>query len=473
MARLLGPALVLQLFLALLFGACTPAERSSSQTAQTEALSSPSLQPRADSEQLNEEPSGSTRPIQRPAANALKVDGSFVAKKNLGVPLHRAFQERTVHGRAQEGAFFQLLETKDAGHWLRVRVEASALLPGTGAQQKNLEFWVIDDYVRLIGLSKQSAKSSWSAAQAETLASQEGLSSEAISASLRACQRSLAKGPPTKAVGAATFNIRWFPDGKPGKKGPARVDSEWLACVLAHLQVPVIALQEIKLTQGAQVALAQVIEHLNQSTGGDFEALFDDCSGAALQHVGLLYDRKRVNLLESEVLSYLNPHGEACEKSLRPGLLGVFQFKLDQSKLRIVSVHLKSGTKARDHRLRRASMSAIAQQPQVETLYLGDFNTMGCSGCSPSITASAERRALAQLAQGSFVKVAPSCSQYYRGSPGLLDGALISHGLKTKAWKGRAAGVCGDLDCQPAAVSRFSFSRKLSDHCPLAFFPEP
>ena len=49
-----------------------------------------------------------------------------------------------------------------------------------------------------------------------------------------------------------TWNVRWFPDGVPGvaperRRNPTNI--EWLACAIAYINVDVLGMQEIKLTQ--------------------------------------------------------------------------------------------------------------------------------------------------------------------------------------------------------------------------------
>ena len=62
-------------------------------------------------------------------------------------------------------------------------------------------------------------------------------------------------GTRANAVGVGTWNIRWFPDGDM-TPGPSTIptDLRWLSCVIAWMNVDVLAVQEILTTAEAQTA---------------------------------------------------------------------------------------------------------------------------------------------------------------------------------------------------------------------------
>ena len=307
-------------------------------------------------------------------------------------------------------------------------------------------------------------------------------------ASPEACTAALERGEGlTRAANAArigTWNIRWFPDGAPGKrpKHPRPTNIGWLACAIAWLGVDVLAVQELKAHPPARAALGRLLAELDRLTKGSWKAELDACKQEPIQHVGLLYDARRVRARGFTTVGALNPHGEACEKLLRPGLSGHFTFPGGLS-THVVSVHLKSGKQRRSIDLRRESLRSLAAArheieaalPDEDIIVAGDLNTMGCPRCSPEIEADLEleeaKAALSSLP--SPFRLVPStktCSEYYKGRGTLLDHFVVSGEMKEVRPDARArvAGYCNDTACR--VVPRRKMPRaheELSDHCPV------
>lgn len=284
----------------------------------------------------------------------------------------------------------------------------------------------------------------------------------------------------TARVGS--WNIRWFPDGKPGKRAAENgTDVEWLACAIAWLDVDALAVQELKGTAHARDKQQELLSSLDRHSKSKWALALDDCPNEASQHVGLLYDTKRVELKKSTVLPSLNPHGEACTDGLRPGLAAyvVFRGGLD---LFLVSLHAKSGNERRSFELRQKSLDGIgpalrelgALDPDQDVVLAGDFNTMGCSKCSPAISAREELgstdQRLAGLSPG-FRRVGATsdCTELSGHGPSLLDHLVVSRSLKELEAEARArvSGPCAESSCRPAAARESDAVRRLSDHCPV------
>src|SRR5215217_1248169 len=124
---------------------------------------------------------------------------------------------------------------------------------------------------------------------------------------------------PASRARFASWNLRWFPDGEP-REGAGKTDLAWLACTLAWLDVDVIAVQEMKQSPGAERALSQLLAELSRLSGGRYRARLDDCGSRVPQHVGLIWNEKRVTAASFETVGTLNPRGSACQDQLRPGL---------------------------------------------------------------------------------------------------------------------------------------------------------
>ncbi len=291
------------------------------------------------------------------------------------------------------------------------------------------------------------------------------------------CRRRLSTlaQPDPGRVRIGSWNIRWFPDGTASGNGDAATDVEWVACVIASERLDVLAVQEFKNERAALASAGRLVAELDRLTGGNWSVILDECTGKGAQHVGFVYNRKRLQLGSVRQVAALNPRGAACAGRLRPGLAALARFRggLD---IELMSIHLKAGVGARDADERRKSFAAIvdahSRRRDSDFVVLGDFNTVGCRHCDPPLTSRQELSLLdAQLRRVDLTRLASSqtCTQYYRGRGGLLDHVVITTGTRElRSATARVGGVCAERSCRrvsrrdpPAALAR------LSDHCPV------
>lgn len=275
--------------------------------------------------------------------------------------------------------------------------------------------------------------------------------------------------------GVVSWNLRFFPFGTSDfSRLRGGTDVVWVGCALAHLHGVVIALQEVIGTAEARSQLKVLIADLNQRSGGQYELLLDDCPDSA-QHVGLLYDSRRLRLVDSRVLGDLNPTGAACRARLRPGLLGRFESKIESpsgtgpKQFQVISVHLDSGVTRRDYRNRMRSLSALREfmiDADVGSIVLGDFNTMGCKTCDPQVTPAEEHAHLARVADWKQLVPGEPCSSYYRGRASWLDHGLVSPQLQGQM-SASVFGPCRADHCGPLSAGSHAYLSRVSDHCPL------
>jgi predicted extracellular nuclease len=299
--------------------------------------------------------------------------------------------------------------------------------------------------------------------------------------SAAACATELAAGRRlSRAPGLARFaswNLHWFPDGKPGSGGSG-ADLSWLACALWWLDADVVAVQEVKQTSRAEAALSSLLAELSRISGGRYRARLDDCGSRVPQHVGLIWNEARVRASELETVAALNPSREACAKQWRPGLAARFRFPggLD---LLTISAHFKSMADPRSLGLRRASFAAlpgIALQNQAKSqdpdlLLLGDLNTMGCESCSPPLTAQQEIVSVAKALEPVGLRLVPADapgSHWHDGQTTLLDHAIASGRMRELPLQARShvAGTCA-AGATPARRLAKKVRQRLSDHCPI------
>ena len=285
-----------------------------------------------------------------------------------------------------------------------------------------------------------------------------------------------------KTARLASWNIRWFPDGAPGNNNRrARpTDLLWLACAIIWTDLDVLALQEIKGSDHAVEAVAELLRHLEPQSGDEWRVELDSCPARGRQHVGLLVRVPRVQMTHQQNVGSLNPHGGDCTKQLRPGFGAYLKFPggLD---LHLVSVHFKSGPDHRSYDLRKRSLEAVPEAcaelqdraTDLDTLVIGDFNTMGCRKCRPTRTmpqelVEFELRASQLSVPFRRLPSAPACSEYYRGHPGLLDLAWLTESTQEKVRQVQISGYCAELGCEKVPRDKLPVAyTQLSDHCPL------
>ncbi len=299
------------------------------------------------------------------------------------------------------------------------------------------------------------------------------------------CAAELARGArlarPAGSARFASWNLHWFPDGKPGAS-ESGADLGWLSCVLSWLDADVVALQEMKRTPRAVAAAEQLLSELNRLSGARYHLELDDCGSRVPQHVGLLWNAARVKASDVRVLGALNPSGEACGNQLRPGLAARLRFPggLD---LEVVSAHFKSMADARSLELRRASFAALGpvlaetarRSSDPDLLLLGDLNTMGCDSCVPPVSAQEELAAAGRTLAGGALRFVPADgagSHVHDGHATLLDHAVAATAMRELAGSARTrvVGPCAEAAAATSSSARRAAKKarkQLSDHCPI------
>lgn len=273
----------------------------------------------------------------------------------------------------------------------------------------------------------------------------------------------------TRGPRIASWNVRWFPDGDSDGPSDRATDVPALACAIARLDVDAIALQEVLLDARGERALGELTDRLDRHTGGRWTTRADACPRDRRQHLVWLVDETRATAQGGGPIDALNPAG-GCRRHLRPGLSVRLRFA-DRLDLHAVNVHLDSGVEDRDYTHRAQSFAALpdavaALRPEdPDVVVIGDLNTMGRR--RPQVRAPDEIAELERAVQP-LRRVTPdvACTEYYRGRGGVLDHALVSPSLHSRA-RLQVRGACAEVGCRlprgetPHAVAR------ISDHCPL------
>lgn len=304
-----------------------------------------------------------------------------------------------------------------------------------------------------------------------------------------ACEEALAANPPPEARAFArvgTWNVRYFPDGAPAEGEGPETDIAWLACAVAHLDVDVLAVQELKRHGDATDAADELTDELDARTGGRWKLALDGCGGDGLPHIGLLYDEARVEVTEPRELDVVRAAiGRACDDETRPGFAARVAVPGGVA-FDVVVVHLPAGYEPVDRELRVRALDGLATavdtlyaaSPDRELVVLGDFNTLGCPGCPEPLSAAMETAALEEAVHAMPRPLAvrsPPCSEYKHGEPVLLDHVVLSPGMEARL-RGDVfvSGPCAERSCgQREGTALDAADAKLSDHCPVLFDLDP
>ncbi len=273
-----------------------------------------------------------------------------------------------------------------------------------------------------------------------------------------------------------TWNIEWFPD---------HTHVGWLACAIAWMNLDLLGVVEIRDTEAARARMAELLAELGRLTGEPWQVDLQRCGAAASQHVGFLWDARRLRLAQGEDDWSLNDRArgpeEPCAGWLRPGRHGYFIPRDDaQAGFHAIVVHLKSGARPEDAAERAAALANLARATArlgangERVVLLGDFNTMGDGrrgSAAVEVQALAERAAAAAPALRQ-APLLPACTEYYRGRGGRLDHLLASAAMGTlEEGRTRVSGYCALAGCAPIspwqAAERPAAYRSLSDHCPV------
>ena len=377
---------------------------------------------------------------------------------DLGVPLHRnSFP--SLFDRVEDGTVAEVLDTANDKRWLNIKTPDDK----TG--------WVVERYVAQVldgddgGVVGDIPTKVWTSANA----------CDAVVKSGEFLSRS-----EDDTLRLASWNIRWFPDGKPGSgDSDSKTALDWLSCAIVWMDVDALAVQEIKTTTGARDAWDKVTRKLNDYTDDDWEVILNSCGSSTSQHVGFLYNKDKLKASERQEVWQYNGRADdasnACQDNLRPGYLAYFEAD-DGFDFYAVSVHSDSGRDSKDLTTRRTAIERIDDVTSglasidKDIVILGDFNTMGIDG---GISAKQEIKELKdKVADESpgfeLLAVKPSCTHYYQKKPGWLDHVLVSQDTtELLADKASVQGYCALNNCDSLSGSLPQAAISLSDHCPI------
>lgn len=279
-----------------------------------------------------------------------------------------------------------------------------------------------------------------------------------------------------------TWNIRFFPDGIEGaEEADGDTDVAWVACAIASMDVHLLLVQEFKNTEKGLVKQQELIDALNEHTGGDWRLNLATCEPAELQHPGFLCDAKRVTASNIRDVAVLNPKPE-CSNAVSPGLAGYFSFAGGGPDFHAVVVHMHAGGDQSSVDFRAATIAAmpgvieeaLALVPDTDIVFAGDFNTSGCEECSPTLSSEHEIADIAQTVAAfdpalTLLPATETCSREDGSDSHLMDHIVVSASM-TEVPSGSVAhvgGICEEIDCDRNHYVTMDARDDLTDHCPV------
>jgi len=240
------------------------------------------------------------------------------------------------------------------------------------------------------------------------------------------------------ALRVATFNIEEFPQHARQIDGAFRE--------LAATDAPIVAVQEI-------MDPPRFAHELHSRLGDAWGFVHTDTGAFDL---GVVFDRRAWQLVSTEV------HDETCLGGNHKPVLEA-RLRAGDDVLRVLVVHLKSGTAGRDVRARqyvqlvKIVRDAVASGDHV--VVMGDFNA----------TEPADRDDLARLARATGLAWATqslACSAFWSRDDGCprsrLDHVLTSSRPRAVA----ATGACATEGCEWQQSCPL-YVDEVSDHCPV------
>jgi endonuclease/exonuclease/phosphatase family metal-dependent hydrolase len=254
----------------------------------------------------------------------------------------------------------------------------------------------------------------------------------------------------------------------------------WLSCAITSLGVDILAVQEFKLTARARQAQSQLIDQLNQRTGGDWQIELSSCDPEDVQHPGFVFDASRVKGSQFREIVELNPFS-VCSNDASPGFAGYFEIEGGPD-FHFVSVHFPSGDgqSALDARSQAlAAMPAVASAARAlvddeDLIFAGDFNTSGCAECDSPVESTSE---IDEMRASFDEKDNPlhalgadqACSREDDANSHLLDHFVNVDNMTEVPSDATAhvGGFCAEGACDRLQLWHVDARAHLSDHCPI------
>jgi len=278
-----------------------------------------------------------------------------------------------------------------------------------------------------------------------------------------------------------TWNVRYFPDSIEGEQtDPDKAtDVEWVACAIASLDVDILVVQEFKNSPTGLAKQQELVERLNELTGGDWRLELDQCTPTDVQHPGFLFDSARVTGEEFREIPSLNPD-PVCSNAISPGFGGYFSIAGGPD-FHLIAVHGATGDSPPSFEkraqitaaLETVAADAYAINPDTDIIFAGDFNTVGCASCDPVVSNEDEIAEMKQSVAAfdpslTLLPTTENCTRIADDMPHIdhvLAAATMAEVPEDSVV--HVSGICEEVSCERQVAWLEDAYDRLSDHCPL------
>lgn len=406
-------------------------------------------------------------PYQLAQSSDLKVGQKIQLStpKPSGVPLHK-HSHSSMFGRAVNNTNATIIEIKN--NWLKIKLD------------DNREAWIVKKYIaKTTPSSKPASSSSSSTTPAVTNTNNEGQVWRSKAQCLAIVNAGHRMNKALDQFRIGSYNIRWFNDGTmaPTPSNTKQTDIEWLACVIAFMNVDILSLQEIRTHNKAQQAMKDLLSKLKKHTKVTWKFDLQNCGHGALHHVGFIWRTDRTSIMDTQDLWRFNAKArnssKPCASNRRPGAYGYVKTSKGLD-FHLISVHLKSAPKPAAQLSRKTSIERIDKSVKrflgkdKDIIIIGDFNSMGNKKDISMPQEIELMRQAVKLENPGFKMLSPQCSEYYQKKPGTLDHVLISNPMvEGQSALAKISGYCKQALCQKISGPMPKAYNNLSDHCPV------
>lgn len=268
------------------------------------------------------------------------------------------------------------------------------------------------------------------------------------------------------ALNIGTFNIRNF--DKPG----TYTNKNLLKETIQKNAPDLLAVQEIYNDWSFKAFITKEFP--------EYSVVLSSCGGGGQQKLGFVYNRSKLQLLNSYEDRRLTDSFTFCG-SLRPAYVGYFKEKSTSRMFVALSIHLKAGSGSRNFERRAEQYRTIQQmfsefkaKGYKDVVAMGDFNTTGYDHRNADYNNFVGMLSRVD-ADTSAEKV--SCTSYWTGKdyndrieePSTLDHVVYTDNFLGKnASNTKVGGHCEVAKCQEAYEDALGESyQTVSDHCPV------
>ena len=267
----------------------------------------------------------------------------------------------------------------------------------------------------------------------------------------------------------ATYNIRNF-KGSRGSNSQS-TDLSRLKSIISKTEANFIGVQEIVDANGFKKFVKNYLPQ--------YGLVIEECGGSGRQNLGFLYRKDEFSVKKVSIDLSITLAGN-CLGGLRPALIGDFIWKHDNSRVRVIGLHLKAGGKQKD-KTRRYRQFAILEK-NIQQYYkdghknlviMGDLNTTDYQ-----LKNSYYRKFITFLENSKLQNftIDPKCSSYYKKQgakdrqASRLDHILVSDSMAADHpyIDSESQSHCMNNSCKESSLAELGESYSdVSDHCPV------